>query len=227
MPFSKKLPFYFLFPLLLASLITMFFVLEKTIWPGFQNFGIYPRQIKGIKGILTGLFIHQNVLHWFNNIMSFLIMSSLLYYIHPNKAWKIIIYGSFLSGALTWLIGRPAMHIGMSGLNYVLFSFLLFTGFFSKDIRLTAISFILIFLYGGLIWLLFPVIENISWEAHLSGFLTGIFFTYLYLPQINANYLIEKKEVNIPPEDDFMLCFDDFGNFIEKNTSENKIIENS
>lgn len=223
----KKLPSYLYFPLLLVSVITLFFFLQKTIWPEFIYNGIYPRSLKGFKGIILANFIHQDIPHWFNNSISFLIMSGFLFYYHKDKAWKIIIWGSLLTGLLTWLIGRPNLHIGMSGLNYVLFSYLVFTGFLSKHPGLSAISLILVFIYGGFIWLLFPILKNISWEAHLSGFLVGTFFAGIFLKDVKRKYLSENESLVSQEDNDFILCFDEFGNFIEKNTCKNEMIENS
>ena len=70
------------------------------------------------------------------------------------------------------------MHIGASGIIYMLTAFLMFKGIFSKQYQLTALSFAVIFLYGGFIWYVFPTDPKISWEGHLSGFLVGIFICY-------------------------------------------------
>jgi len=222
----KKLPSYLYFPLLLVSVVTLFFFLQKTIWPEFLYNGIHPRSLTGLKGIILANLIHHDLSHWFNNSVSFLIMSGFLFYFHKDKAWKIIIWGSLLTGLLTWLIGRPNLHIGLSGLNYVLFSYLVITGFLSKHPGLSAISLILIFIYGGLIWLMFPLIKNISWEAHLSGFLVGAFFTGLYLKDVKRKYRLENKFLVSQEDNDFILCFDESGNFIENNSSEDEMIKN-
>jgi len=223
----KKLPYYFFFPLLIISVVSLFFLCQKSIWPEFIKYGIYPREIKGLPGIILTNFIHNDVSHWINNILSFFIMSSFLFYYHRNKAWKIILIGGILTGIITWMIGRPSLHIGMSGLNYVLFSFLVLTGFMSKNNGLAAISFILIFIYGGFVWLLFPIIRHISWEAHLSGFISGIFLGIIYLPNIIDSYKKEKESPVLQEDNDFMLYFDEYGNFIEKNSLKEEMIENS
>jgi membrane associated rhomboid family serine protease len=222
-----ELPYYLLFPVLISGIIFLMFLIEKGIWEEWTNCGVRPRTLKGLPGILWMNFIHKDTSHLLNNLISFLIMSSLLFYFHRHLAWKILLVGMLLTGTITWIIGRPDIHIGMSGVNYLLFSFLVFSGLASKNRRLSAISLILIFLYGGLVWLLFPLIEHISWEAHLSGFITGIFFTYIYIEKIKNNYPFDNNAITLDEVNDFVLCFDENGNFIEKNSTENELIENS
>ncbi len=223
----KKLPPYLLFPLLIISVVSLLFIIQKTFWHGFIHYGIYPRQERGLPGIILSNFIHQDLSHWFNNVVSFFIMGSLLFYYHREQAWKIILWGSLFTGILTWIIGRPDIHIGMSGLNYVLFAYLIFTGLLSRHPGLSAISLIIIFLYGGFFWLLFPLIKQISWEAHLSGFLVGIFFSIIYISKVKEVYKKEDKSLAGQEDNDFVLYFDEQGNFIENNTMENEFVENS
>ena len=91
---------------------------------------------------------------------------------------KVLIYGTLLSGLTTWIIARDSYHIGASGIVYLLFSFILFSGIISKNKRLIAVSLIVIFLYGSMIWYILPVKEEISWEGHLSGFIVGLLFAF-------------------------------------------------
>ena len=86
----------------------------------------------------------------------------------------------FISGFWLWIIGRPSYHIGASGIIYSLASFLFFSGVFSKNRQLIAISLVIIFSYGYLIWGIFPTNSNISWEGHLTGLLAGLLVAFFY-----------------------------------------------
>jgi membrane associated rhomboid family serine protease len=103
-----------------------------------------------------------------------------LFYFYRKIAFKVLLYGTFLSGLLTWVIARDAYHIGASGIIYLLFSFILFSGLIRKYYRLIAVSLIVIFLYGSMIWYILPTKEEISWEGHLSGFIVGLLFVFIY-----------------------------------------------
>ncbi|MDB2613446.1 rhomboid family intramembrane serine protease [bacterium] len=81
---------------------------------------------------------------------------------------EVFLWSWLMSGIWLWAIGRPSFHIGASGLVYALASFLFFSGFIRKHTRLMAISMFVVFLYGGMIWGVFPMQDHISWEGHLS-----------------------------------------------------------
>ncbi len=207
------------FPLLLLLLIAIIFWIESKFNVNFNYLGIYPREIKGLRGILFSPFIHGSSKHLLNNSVPLFVLTSALFYFYRSIRWKVLIYGTILTGFLTWIIGRPSLHIGASGVIYMLTSFLLFRGIFSKQYQLTALSFVVIFLYGGFIWYVFPVDEKISWEGHLSGLLIGLLFALLFNNDElkNKKYLWEKDSYN-PENDVFMQHFDEDGNFIEKST---------
>ena len=129
---------------------------------------------------------------------------------------RVFILGFFIGGLLTWAIGRPSYHIGASGMIYVLASFIFFKGAFTKHYRLMALSLIVVFIYGSMLWYIFPVKEGISWEGHLAGFLTGLvlaFFLKTNVPK-PRKYAWEHDDYN-EEDDDFLRHFDEDGNFIE------------
>ena len=139
-----------------------------------------------------------------------------LFYFYRQIAWKVIIYGILLSGFLTWCIGRPGNHIGASGLIYVLVSFIFFKGIFAKYYRLVALSLLIIFLYGSMIWYVFPVKEGMSWEGHLAGLITGFLFSIFFRKSIvkPETYVWQQPDYN-EDNDPFLKHFDEQGNFIE------------
>jgi len=124
--------------------------------------------------------------------------------------------GILCSGLSTWIIGGSGYHIGASGLVYVLMSFMLFKGLFSKHYRLTALSFAVIFLYGSMLWFVFPIKENMSWEGHLSGLLVGFVFALIFKTAIEKppTYIWEAEHYD-ESQDSFLQHFDADGNFIE------------
>ncbi len=204
------------YPLLILLLMVIVFWVESQFNYNFNYLGIYPRKFEGLRGILFGPFIHGDRKHLFNNSIPLLVLTTALFYFYRPIRWKVLIYGVLLTGLLTWFIGRPSHHIGVSGVIYMLTSFLMFRGIFSKQYQLTALSFAVIFIYGGLIWYVFPVEEKISWEGHLSGFVVGILFAIVFNKETLKNNKYAWEKENYKPEDDlFMQQFDDDGNFIE------------
>lgn len=219
---SKSKSLYFsneviLYPILMVLAMWIVFWAEIRFNWDFNFLGIYPRKVTGLSGIILGPFIHSNLEHLFNNSVPLLVLSTALFYFYRNIRWKVLIFGLLISGLITWLIGRPALHIGASGVVYVLAAFLFFKGIFSKQYQLTALSFVVVFLYGGLLWYVLPIDPQISWEGHLSGFGVGLIMAMIFkeVPVENKKYEWEREDYK-PEEDDFLKQFDENGNFIEK-----------
>ncbi len=201
------------FPLYFVLFLWVVFWFEITFGLNFTKYGLYPRTAKGLVGILVSPFVHGNLKHLFNNSIPIFVLLVTLFYFYRKVAFKVLIQGTLLLGFLTWIIGRSSYHIGASGIVYLLFGFIFFSGLFQKYYRLIAVSLMVIFLYGGMIWYIFPTKEEISWEGHLSGLIVGILFAIRYrksspkLPQ----YDWEKADY---VKDNFDLRFDDNGNYI-------------
>jgi membrane associated rhomboid family serine protease len=178
-------------------------------------------KFEGLKGIIFSPFIHGSLKHLFNNSIPLLLLSMALFYFYRNISKQVIFYGIIITGLLTWLIGRPSYHIGASGLVYVLASFLFFKGIFSKYFRLVALSLSVVFVYGSLIWGLFPGKMGMSWEGHLSGFIVGFVLALAYRTNILPKPKYEWEMENYKEDDDeFMQLFDEQGNFSPESIEE-------
>ncbi len=171
-----------LIPTVLVVFMILVFVFEKGMEYDFHSAGIYPRSLKSIAGVFTYIFIHADIKHLLNNIFSFFVLSISLFYFYKPLAIPILIYSNLASGAILWIIGRESWHIGASGLIYAIAFFLFFSGILRKHIPLVAISFVVIFLYGNMVWHVFPwqVNDPISWEGHLSGGFAGLILSVIF-----------------------------------------------
>lgn len=206
----------FLAPLFIVLFMWSVFWLELRLGVSFNTYGIRPRTFMGLQGILFSPFIHGSVGHLYNNTLPIAILTLALCYFYRNKSLHVLLYGTLLSGLLTWVIGRDSYHIGASGVIYMLASFVFFKGVFTKHYRLIALSLATVFIYGSLLWYIFPIEEDISWEGHLSGFLTGLLLAKLLKTTVpkSKKYAWEEDGFD-PDEDEFLKHFDADGNFIE------------
>lgn len=148
----------------------------------FSSLGVLPRTLKGAIGIITGPLIHGDIFHLISNTLPIILLGVLLFYFYQRIAIEIFIWIYFVTGFWTWILARSAYHIGASGIVYGMASFLLFSGFIRKSKQLMTVSAIIIFLYGGIIYGIFPetVELNVSWESHLMGFIVGIILSILF-----------------------------------------------
>lgn len=183
----------------------------------FVENGIFPRSISGLQGILFSPFIHSDINHLYSNSVPLVILLAALQFFYSKQSLYVIIFGIFFSGLITWIIGRESYHIGASGLIYVLVSFIFLKGILTKYYRLVSLSLSVIMFYGGMIWYVFPKVdETISWEGHLAGLITGFIFAIFFkTPEYHKviKYDWEKPDYD-SSGDKFMQRFDENGNFV-------------
>jgi membrane associated rhomboid family serine protease len=174
----------------------------------FHRLGVVPKQLSGLKGILFMPWIHahSDVKHILNNSVPAFLLMTLLFYSYKEIALKVFLLSWFLTGLFLWVFGanNGAHHIGMSGVIYSLAAFLFTSGVLRKYLPLQALALFIVFLYGSMIWGIFPTKERISWEGHLSGMIIGVFLAFYYrkLGPQRPKYQYEiEKELGIEPPD--------------------------
>lgn len=205
-----------LLPLFFVLTLWLVFWYELHFHESLSHFGVYPREVFGLKGILFSPFLHGDLEHLANNSIALFVLLPILRYFYKEQSFLVLFLGILFSGLGTWLLGRPSYHIGASGLIYSLVSFIFFKGIFTKYYRLVALSFTIVILYGGSVWYMFPhVKEGISWEGHLAGFSVGLVLALLLkTPQFGKTIFYEWQQPDFNPEHDpFMRNFDEKGNF--------------
>lgn len=185
------------YPFILVFAMVLVFVVEQLFHFNFGSFGIYPRRISGLIGVLTAPFIHGDFSHLLNNSIPLLILGASLFYFYKEIALKVFLWIFFMGGLWTWVSAREAYHIGASGVVYGLFSFLLISGFIRKSLQLIAISFFVVFVYGSMVWGIFPIKIEISFEGHFWGFMAGVILAVYYRKQGP-----QKKEYHWEDEED-------------------------
>lgn len=173
---STLIPGIFVILMGLCKAVEIIFDLDLT------RLGIYPLTWEGLPGIITSPFLHSDLRHLFNNSLPLFFLAVALFFFYSEVALKIFSLTYLSTGLLVWLGGREAWHLGASGIVYGLASFLFFSGIIRRYYRLVALSLLIVFLYGEMVWGIFPGVygQSVSWESHMLGTISGILLAVIY-----------------------------------------------
>lgn len=164
-------------------------IIEQAAGFSFVKMGLYPLHFNGLQGILFAPFIHSDFNHLISNSVPFFILLFMLVYFYRRISYRIFFQMYLLAGLCVWLAGREAWHIGASGVVYAMAAFHFLSGIIRNDVRLLTLSVVVVFLYGGMVWGLFPFDPKISWEGHLWGAISGVVMALYY-----RKYIIRREK---------------------------------
>ncbi|MBN2813651.1 MAG: rhomboid family intramembrane serine protease [Bacteroidales bacterium] len=167
-------------PAIILLIIWLVKIIEVADGLDLYYYGIYPRKTSGLIGIAASPFIHANFNHLLNNSVPFFLLLTAIFYFYHKVAWRVLFFSWLASGIVVWVIARSSYHIGASGLIYGFAAFLLLSGIVRRNINLMAISLLVIFLYGSMVWGIFPYRPDMSWESHLVGLTIGALLAIHY-----------------------------------------------
>ncbi len=162
---------------LAAAFVGLLWLMQLTNWAmdlGADDLGIRPREIGGLVGIVFAPLLHANFEHLLANTPPLLVLATMMLYLYPNSALKVLPAVYFGPGIAVWLFARGGVHIGASGLVYGLVAYVLLAGIIRRDRRAIAASLIVSFMYGALVWGVLPIRQGVSWETHLAAALIGV-----------------------------------------------------
>ncbi|MBW4548076.1 MAG: rhomboid family intramembrane serine protease [Symplocastrum torsivum CPER-KK1] len=175
---------------ILGGFVATIWVLEFVdvfLGGALNRYGILPRNLIGLRGILFAPFLHGNFAHLIANTIPFLTLGWFVMLRETSDFFVVTGITMLVSGLGVWLIGSAGLHIGASGVVFGYLGFLLARGYFERNIPSILLSVIVGFLYGGAIWGVLPTQPGVSWEGHLFGFIGGV---------IAARFLSQRKQVS-------------------------------
>ena len=181
---KRKILRSLIFPAILVIIIWIVKIVEVTFNINLAVYGLIPLNARGLIGILTSPFLHEGFAHLFGNSVPLFLLGALLFYFYRELAWRILLLIYLVTGIWVWVFARGSgIHIGASGVVYGLAAFLFLSGILRREGKLMAITLLIAFLYGGMVWGVFPQFfprEHISWESHLMGLLAGTILAIYY-----------------------------------------------
>jgi membrane associated rhomboid family serine protease len=160
--------------LVFAGFLWVILIVDSVLGLGLARFGLRPKHVEGLVGLFTAPLLHGGPEHLLSNSLPLLVSLTTILYLYPAASVRVIPIIWVGSGMLAWLIGRPSLHFGASGFVYGLLAYVFISGMLRLDMRSVAVSVMVWFLYGSMIWGVLPIRPNMSWELHLSGAIFGV-----------------------------------------------------
>ena len=162
--------------IVLTAICWLVFVVNNLALGGrFDACGIVPRHVSSLLGIIWAPFLHGSFRHIAANTLPLLVLGGIICARSRGEFAIVTLAGIVLGGAVTWLVARPACHIGASGLIFSYFGYLASLALFRRTFGALCLSVICLIGYGGMIWGIMPTSATISWEGHAAGLLAGVF----------------------------------------------------
>jgi len=179
-------------PLIVMAVIVIadcFLSKEHQLW----HWGILPRTTQGLLGILFAPWIHTSFGHLLANSTPWACLGFLLLLRSEIEFFSLVIFGAVVGGFGVWCIGADAYHVGLSGVVFSLFGYLVCAPCFEQPVKFVSLVITLVvgFLYTSLILGVLPSKDKeghaVSWEGHLCGVLAGVLYCWLYNTYIHPH----------------------------------------
>ncbi|OMH31611.1 rhomboid family intramembrane serine protease [Tersicoccus sp. Bi-70] len=160
-------------PMLLVALMWVVEIVDVILPLRLDAFGIRPRQLDGLWGVVTAPFLHVGFAHLIANSGAFLVLGVLVGLV-SGRFWTVFAGVTVLGGLGTWLIGGSgSVHVGASGVVYGFAAFLLAYGLAARRLGPAVVALVVVLVYGGLAAGVLPLNPFVSWQGHLCGALAG------------------------------------------------------
>jgi membrane associated rhomboid family serine protease len=169
--FTQAPYIYLSWPAVAMILGTLVGVLSKT---ATTQLAVVPRTAGGLVGIFTAPFIHANFAHLAANLPPFLVLGGLVLRRGHEQFLEAALIIALAQGVLLWLLGRKVAHVGMSGVIFGFFGYLILLAWFTRATPDLWAAGLVLFVYGGILAGVAPARNGTSWEGHLFGLIAGL-----------------------------------------------------
>ena len=170
-------------------------------------FGIRPRTVAGLAGLVFAPLVHGDFEHLIANTLPIVILGTAMLHLYPRSS-PVVLPAIWLGpGLAVWLFARGGVHVGASGLVYGLIAYVFAAGLIRRDRRAVAASMIVAFLYGAAVWGVLPFQRTQSWETHLAAALIGLALAFALrkrdvAPQVRYEWEDDASVVDLDPYDE-------------------------
>lgn len=170
--------------LILGTLVTVLWGVELFDWlvlrGALDGLGIQPRTLSGLQAIVVAPWLHAGFGHLLANTIPLMVLGWFVMLRRTSDFFIVMLATLLVSGLGIWLFGGAAtIHLGISGVIFGLFGYLLARGYYERSVVAIALAVVAFLIYGGMVWGMLPLQSGVSWQGHLFGFVGGVIIAYL------------------------------------------------
>ncbi|MFC0400053.1 rhomboid family intramembrane serine protease [Paraburkholderia rhizosphaerae] len=139
------------------------------------RYGVVPRTLSGLQGILFAPWLHASVGHIAANTGGLIVLGWLCMWPRISNFVSATIGAMLGGGMCAWLFGAPhSVHIGASGLVFGYAAYLVARGLYTRNLLSVLVAGFVGFSYGlTMLFGVLPLYPGVSWQTHLGGALGG------------------------------------------------------
>lgn len=163
----------------LTLLLYLIELLDSVLPASLDTWGIYPRSLSGLDGVVWAPLLHGGWDHLVSNTLPVLVFGFLAMAGGLGQWIAVTVTIWLISGIGVWLTGTPAYTVGASSLVFGWLAFLLVRGVFNRSLKQLAVAVVLFAYWGGLLFGVLPGDPRVSWQGHLFGALAGVLAAWL------------------------------------------------
>jgi len=179
------------FPIYFIILIWIIHILKIVLESNITSYGIFPRSVIGLKGIILAPLIHGDFTHLISNTVPLFVLGLIVFLFYRKVALISFLIIYITTGLMVWMFsGSMAYHIGASGVVYGLLSFVFWNGIFRRNVKSIVLALVVLVLYSGYFLGLLPDQEGVSWESHLFGAVVGIAVSFMFKSTIEEDEVV-------------------------------------
>jgi membrane associated rhomboid family serine protease len=147
------------------------------------KYGIEPREVDGLDGIVFSPFLHGSWGHLIGNTVPFVVLGGLIALSGLARVAAVTALVMGVGGAGVWLFAQShSLHIGASGVVFGYAGYLVARGLFTRSVLHLAVGALVAAVWGTTLLSGLVPHDGISWQGHLFGGLGGVLAARLLSP---------------------------------------------
>lgn len=167
----------------MAALMWVVEVVDAIDHHRLDTWGIEPRDVEGLRGVVAAPFLHSGFDHLISNTIPFLMLGLAIALSGVVRVAAVTVVVIVVGGLGTWVFApENTIHIGASGVVFGYASYLISRGVFDRSVLELAIGALVVVIWGGVLLGGLVPQDGVSWQGHFFGAVGGVLAARLLAP---------------------------------------------